>query len=103
MAVRKIKHSWWVDFRADYIRHRKRSPENTKAGAEAYEALLRQKIARGEPIGKAAQVKQQGQSFARFASKWFEEYVVTNNKYSEQRAKKYILDASLIPFFGKIS
>jgi len=65
MAVRKIKISWWVDFWADHIRYRKRSPENTKAGAEAYEAHMRQKLARGEMISKATQISQQAQTFER--------------------------------------
>jgi integrase len=97
MAVRKIKNSWWIDFRAGYIRYRKRSPENTQAGAKAYEATLRGKLSRGESI---EQSKTQELSFAEFAGKWFEEYVVSNNKPSEQRTKKYIL-RSLVPFFGK--
>lgn len=101
MAVRKIKKSWWVDFRVEYQRYRIRSPENTKAGAEAYEAHLRQKLARGEPIGKGAS-SQDGQVFGQFAPRWFEEYVVPNNKHSEQRAKKYILHSYLVPFFGKM-
>jgi len=102
MAVRRIKKSWWVDIRADYKRYRVRSPENTKAGAEAYEANLRQKLARGEPIGKMLQIAQYSQSFEQFALKWFDEYVVPNNKYQEQRMKKYILGSNLIPFFGKM-
>jgi integrase len=100
MAVRKIKNSWWVDLRADYIRYRKRSPENTKAGAEAYEALLRQKLARGEQVDRPTQ--SQVQLFKDFAWQWFEEYVETNNKPSEQRNKRHILNASLVPFFGKM-
>jgi integrase len=35
-----------------------------------------------------------------FAWKWFDDYVRPNNKHSEQLAKKYILTASLLPFFG---
>ena len=66
MAVRKINKSWYVDLRADK-RYRIRSPENTKAGAEAYEAVLRHKLARGESIGKATQISQQAQTFERFA------------------------------------
>src|SRR3990167_9040593 len=77
MAVRKIKNSWWIDFRADYIRHRKRSPENTKAGAEAYEALLRRKLARGESIDKTTKV---AVLFREFAQEWYATYVVPNNK-----------------------
>lgn len=102
MAVRKIYRSWWVDLRAEYKRYRLRSPDNTKAGAEAYEAHLRQKLARGEPVGKAVQLSQASQSFGEFVPKWFEQYVVPNNKYSERRAKGYILHSYLVPFFGKM-
>ena len=102
MAVRKIKNSWWVDFRADYIRYRKRSPENSKAGAEAYEANLRQKLARGERIDKVVQEPEQGRLFRDFAWQWFKEYVETNNKPSEQRNKRHILHASLVPIFGQM-
>ncbi|MDO8576553.1 MAG: tyrosine-type recombinase/integrase [bacterium] len=102
MAVRKIKNTWWVDFMFDYTRYRKRSPENSRAGAKAYEALLQQKLARGAPIDKIGNGAQQGQTFAEFTRRWFDEYVVPNNKQQEQRMKKYILRSALIPFFGKI-
>jgi integrase len=101
MAVRKIQNTWWVDFMFNYERHRKRSPENSRTGALAYEAVLRQKIARGESIDKVAHAAE-GQTFEQFARKWYEDYVVPNNKYSEQRTKKYLLNAFLIPFFGKM-
>jgi integrase len=45
---------------------------------------------------------QQEQLFEQFARKWFEEYVVPNNKVSEQYTKRNILVGSLIPFFGKL-
>lgn len=101
MAVRKIKSSWWVDFRHEYVRYRKRSPENSYAGAKAYEATLRHKLARGESIATADSMQQE-QTFKDFASKWFTNYVVPNNKYLEQRAKKYILQKCLVPFFGAL-
>lgn len=102
MSVRKIKNSWWVDLRVDYTRYRKRSPENTKVGAEAYEVVLRQKLARGESIGKVVHTADQIQLFGQFAWKWFDDYVVPNNKYQEQRMKMYILRSALVPFFGKM-
>ncbi|KRQ15357.1 tyrosine-type recombinase/integrase [Bradyrhizobium manausense] len=100
MAVRKIKQSWWVDLRADRIRYRKRSPENSRTGALAFEATLRQRLARGESIHGATDNKRV--SFEEFAWKWFDDYVVPNNRFSEQRIKRYTLKSSLIPFFGKI-
>jgi integrase len=99
MAVRLLKKSWWVDFQFDQKRYRKRSPENTRQGARAYELLLRQKLAGGE-LTEDGRKQQKDHTFAEFATIWFEDYVKTNNKYSEQLAKKYVLSASLVPFFG---
>jgi integrase len=100
MAVRLIKKSWWVDFQFDQKRYRRRSPENTRQGARAYELLLHQRLARGEAIN--GPTPGQNISFEEFAWKWFEEYVVPNNRFSEQRIKRYTLKSSLIPFFGKM-
>ncbi len=100
MAVRKIKSSWWVDFREDHTRYRKRSPENSRTDALAYEAMLKHKLARGESISRISTMADQNQTFEAFASRWFDEYVIPNNKYSEARIKRYTLNGSLIPFFG---
>lgn len=102
MAVRLIRKSWWVDLRFEHTRYRKRSPENSRPGALAYEAVLRQKLARGEDIS-GKHVSRERPSFAQFAPKWFVEYVVPNNKPSEQKAKRYVLSASLLPFFGRLA
>lgn len=102
MAVRKIKNSWWVDFRANHLRYRIKSPQNSKPGAQAYEATLRHRLAFGLPIESSQSIATRSQSFETFAKRWFEEYVVSNNKLSEQRSKDYILRASLIPFFGRM-
>ena len=88
-----------MDFRAEYVRYRRRSPENSKAGAKAYEALLRHRLARGERLDPK---KPEGQTFREFAEAWFTGYVKTNNKPSEQRQKRFILQKSLLPFFGKM-
>jgi len=102
MTVRKIKNSWWVDFRVDYTRYRKRSPENSRLGAQAYEATLRHKLAFGLPIENAQRVAARTQTFETFAKKWFDEYVIPNNKLSERHSKNDILRASLLPFFGRM-
>jgi len=101
MAVRLIKKSWWVDFWFNHTRHRRRSPENTRIGAKAYEAVLRQRLARGEPIDGLAE-RTETPKFREFAWRWFDEYVVPNNKYSEQVNRKYIIARSLVPFFGNL-
>src|SRR5690349_15360202 len=102
MAARKIKNSWWVDFCFSGVRFRKRSPENSRAGAQAHEIVLRQRLARGENILAKSQSVEQAPRFEEFAWKWFDDYVVTNNKHSEQRTKKYVLTGTLVPFFGKL-
>jgi len=100
MAVRILRKSWWVDFRFDHKRYRKRSPENTQAGARAYELVLRQRLARGEDIDGRHRLPR-SQTFEEFAERWLIEYVAPNNKPSEQSTKKYLLASSLVPFFGR--
>lgn len=101
MSTRKIRNSWWVDFRCERVRHRKRSPENSQPGAKAYELLLRQRIARGEPLN--GHEENQGPpipTFTDFSEKWYKTYVLTNNKPSGQASRRYVLRAHLVPFFG---
>src|SRR5680860_42308 len=99
MSVRKIRASWWIDFRFNNARHRKKSPVNSKAGAYDFEALFRQKLARGESIEEDNTEKKQ--LFSEFAWYWFETYAKTNNKHSEILNKESILRFHLVPFFGK--
>lgn len=101
MTARIIKKSWWVDFRFERTRYRRRSPDNSRAGALAYEASLRQKLARGASLANAE--RDGNVTFEVFAWRWFRDYVRPNNKYSEQRTKQHILANSLIPFFGKLN
>lgn len=100
MTVRLLRNAWWVDLRFNDRRHRKKSPENSRAGAIAFEITLRQKLSRGESLDSAETGVHREVTFEQFAWKWFDEYVVPNNKYSEQRAKRYALRSSLVPFFG---
>ena len=59
-------------------------------------------MTRGEPLDRPTDRSASDETFDAFASKWLEDYVKPNNKYLEQRAKKYILSSSLIPVFGKM-
>jgi integrase len=103
MAVRKLKRAWWVDFRFGGERYRKRSPDNSRAGARVYESTLCRKLARGEAIDvDRTNEKEKSQPFETFAWAWFEIYVKNNNKPSEVRAKKSILQTHLVPFLNKI-
>jgi integrase len=99
MAARKIRNAWWVDFRHAGIRHRKRSPQNSKGAATAYEATLRQAIAQGLRVQQPTDDKE---TFGEFSARWFETYVRANNKSSEQRSKRIILRRHLEPWFGEI-
>lgn len=101
MTTRKFGSSWWVDFRVDHTRFRKRSPQNSQAGAAAYEALLRHRLARGLPLREEPKAQEQV-LFSDFAETWFRDYVVPNNKFSEQRAKRAMLNLHLVPFFGRL-
>lgn len=100
MSVRKIRNSWWADFRFDGLRYRKKSPVNSKGGAKDYESLLRQKLVRGEPIDETK--KEANSDFQQFAWNWFDVYVKNNNKHSEIVSKESILRSHLIPFFGSL-
>lgn len=100
MSTRKRKNNWYIDFRFDRIRYRKRSPENSKAGAQAYEAILRQKLARGEVVSPTEELAKEMPTFATFANEWMSSYVENNNKYSEVQNKRTILKLNLLPFFG---
>jgi integrase len=99
MAVRIIENRWWVDFTHQGTRYRVRSPANSRAGARAYEVTLQRRLADGEDIRKsrAGDIRP---SFKDFADRWFREYFLCNNRPSEQAAKRYILAAALLPFFG---
>ncbi len=87
-----------MDFRFEGTRYRKKSPENSQAGARAYEALLRSRLAKGE---SPDQHKKEVKTFAEFSQEWFETYVKTNNKPSEQMTKEQLLRLHLVPFFGR--
>lgn len=96
MSIRKRGDKWWVDFKFNRTRYRKPCPDNTRAGAQAYETLLRYKLARGEPL----ETKENKTTFKEFAANWFQTYVKNNNKYSEVISKEMILRVHLVPYFG---
>ncbi len=101
MGVGKNRKSWWVSVRHAGVRYRKRSPENSRAGALAYEALIRYKLARGESLEPPKPVEKAPVClFKDFVARWFTTYVVTNNKPSEQRSKSSSIRIHLLPVFG---
>ena len=101
MSIYKRNNKYWIAFRYNRKRYRKASPDNTYSGAKAFEALLRQKLARGESIDLEEKKKIKISSFQEFSDKWLKTYVKTNNKPSEQNQKKCMINKHLNPFFGK--
>jgi len=102
MAVRKIRNWWCVDIRHHGKRYRKRCPDNSRVSASAYEVQLRARLARGEPFIPVLQPPEEKKLFLDFSHQWFDTHVRTNNKFSEQRSKRTVLNAHLRPFFGKL-
>jgi integrase len=101
MSVYKRNNKYWVAFRYNRQRYRKASPDNTYAGAKAFEALLRQRLSKGEFIDTKKEKKINISSFQDFADKWMKTYVITNNKPSEQNQKNCMINKHLKPYFGR--
>lgn len=103
MGVRKRYRKWFVDFQFHRKRIRRASPDNSRKGALNYEIQLRKRLAGGEPLDPERVAKDQPKElmFREFASEWLETYVKSNNKHSEYVSKQSILNAHLVPFFGR--
>lgn len=104
MAVRKLKGSWWVDFQFRKQRIRRRSPLNTKAGAQEYEVLLRSQTAKHGAIVQLDDIPRSSAmrepTLGAFAEQWLRDYVDVNNGVSERYNKRKTLKAYLLPAFG---
>jgi integrase len=99
VAARKIDGKWYADFRFQHAdgrveRVRKRSPVQSKAGADEFEHRLRTELLL--PSRKAREVP----TFAEYADEFQKTYVLANNKPSEREAKACILKHHLLPAFG---
>jgi integrase len=101
MSIFKRGNKYWVGFRFNHERYRYPSPDNTLSGAKVYEASLRSKLARGEPIITQADKPQEMITFKEFAKTWLDVYVKNNNRLSEQQHKEGCLRLYLVPYFGK--
>lgn len=101
MAVRKLRDRWSVDFHSEGVRYRVRSPANSRAGAMAYEQVLRQRLAHGLKIGEADDGMPKSLTFQEASDQWFSTYVTTNIKPSVQREYRKILVQHLLPRFGR--
>jgi len=90
-----------VDFYFGGDRIRKKSPINTKRGAEEHEQRLRQRLLAGLPLDESAPAPTTMPSFAEFAVEFMGTYVKANNKQSVQQEKRCIFDHHLLPAFGE--
>lgn len=100
MSTKQRHGSWYVDFRFNGERVRKKSPINSSAGAKNYEAMLRQKLLNGESLENDFKSELE-KSFKEYAWMWYEKYAKANNKHSEILMKENILRLHLVPYFGK--
>lgn len=99
MPARKIRGAWWVDFRYEGKRYRRKSPVTNKRGAERYEHILRDRLIRGEPMdGREADKEEQ--TYESFAADYLKTYVAVNNERSTARTKEINLNAHIVPFFA---
>jgi len=98
MSAIKRTAKWWVDFSFQGRRYRIASPDNSRSGAKSFEAVLRQRLAKGTDLIPKPEKKYL--TFKEFALKWFEAYVKINNKPSAIKEKKTHLFSCLIPYFG---
>lgn len=101
MSIRKYRGRWGVDIRYRNTRYRTCSPEDSRAGAQAYEAYLRREIVTHGSLEHLNKKGTKASTFAEFIERWMRDYVTINNKPSEQRSKEYMLRNHLLPFFGK--
>ncbi len=99
MTVLKRDKRYWIDFSFNSKRYRKRSPENSYKGAQAYEILLRQKLARGHPLEEPKPGIRY--TFEEIATQWLNVDVRNNNKPSEFLNKRNALKGNLVPYFGR--
>lgn len=100
MPPRKIKGHWYVDAwilvpGEGRQRLRKRSPVDTRKGAEAFERqLVEAALSTSTPSAPAPTVEAFAQEFLVWAA--------NNNKFSEVESKESILRMHLIPAFGPL-
>lgn len=98
MSAIKRATKWWVDFSFQGRRYRLASPENSRAGAKSFEAVLRQRITKG--LDLIPKEKKKCLTLKEFSDKWIKSYAEVNNKPSEIKNKKTYLRSCLLPAFG---
>jgi integrase len=96
---------WWVDFRYERKRIRRKSPTNTRRGALEFERQLRERLVSGMSLDGSGPQQESGKEVPRcaaFFAEWVETYAKTNNKPSEAYMKEMMVRRHLTPFVGKL-
>ncbi len=104
MAVRLIRGHWWVDLRWCGRRYRRRSPVDSRGGAEAHAEQLLQWLryagslpTRNEALASASSPSSRLSSFA---EEWLRTYVSTNLRANTQRIYGVVMRRHILPFLG---
>jgi integrase len=90
---------WWIDFRYRGRRLRRKSPVQTRRGAESYERVIRNDLLEREEIHGASFVGEPI-PFIVFSQRWLEECAKSQNRPSTYSGKESVLRTYLIPAFG---
>jgi integrase len=101
MTARKYRGHWYVDFQFERARIRRRSPVDTRRGADEYERILRQRLLDGVPL-TGTPVTKVAPNLSEFSVDFMTKYAEVENKPSEVRSKRTVFDNHLIPFFGRM-
>jgi integrase len=99
---RDRQDEWWVDFRWRGKRIRKRSPLQTKRGAETFERTLLNEFNADEEVGRDP-FAGPPPKFQAFAERWMNEYVIPRNRPSTVRTKGNCLRNHIVPMFGRMA
>lgn len=102
MSTRIIRGAWWIDMRWERTRIRRKSPVNTKRGAEEYERRVRRELLDGTfEKREEEEPPKEIPTFAAFAVEFLSTYARANNKPSEIFSKETVLRVHLTPAFGQ--
>lgn len=102
MSVRKFGTSWYVDVSWRGKRHRLRSPDNTIAGARAFEQRVRRALADDGSLAKLDPSHQRATpTYADYVTERWLPYAAARNRPSELRAKRGHLRNHLLPVLGQ--
>src|SRR5688572_18489433 len=101
-----VDKAWFVDVKfrranAGSVRVRRRSPVQSKRGAEAFERQLREQLLKNDGKLDEEVKPKEIPTVQRFWPE-YEAWSSVNNKPSNQNAKRIIMKNHVLPFFGRM-